>query len=113
MLQGTITEDPFRRGLGEALLWIDMLQRRVEGRVEMEIERGWETIVKGVPQNDEKTDITVDAGGADSMPLTAAQQSHEQETSKTPATLAACARKLQRLCPACFGGSQFGTPLSE
>ena len=80
----------------------------------------WQIVMKGAPDDaaDGKNDTGEsvkdassrldDAGGP---PDGAGRDSNEQ--AGTPAAPAVCSRKLQQLCPACFGGSTFGTPLSE
>jgi hypothetical protein len=97
-LKGKAIEDPFRRGLGEALVWIDILQAQVASGVKAVIDEAWKKVT-GEKQN-LKGDEEPGAGGVD-------------PSSPAPAAPPQCARELQNLCPACFGGRVFGTPLER
>jgi hypothetical protein len=100
-LQGKVTEDPFRRGLGEALVWIDILQTRVNARVEAVIDQAWKKVT------DEETQSVKGEEEAGAAGL------HDTSPSPAPAARTHCAQQLQKLCPACFSGREFGTPLER
>lgn len=84
LLKGGLIQDPFRRGLGYAVQWFDILQVQVEQQLETLLQRSWDRI-------------------------TAMQASPEISETHSP-TLhpGQCAPLLVQRCPACFGGTLYG-----
>ncbi|KAI1784327.1 hypothetical protein LXA43DRAFT_901841 [Ganoderma leucocontextum] len=81
--------DPFRRGLGQAIQWYDSLRRCPEAILEKAVDT--------------------------CIPLIKAElksyQTSLPENTSSPSMLSitmVCDRLLQKLCPACFGGTRFG-----
>ncbi|KAG1851783.1 hypothetical protein C8R48DRAFT_810421 [Suillus tomentosus] len=87
--RGKIIQDPFRRGLGYAVQWYDILQVQIERRVEEAV------------QNSRNRVATL--------------RSQAEDYTSTLSTLrrGRCAPILIQRCPACFAGTMFGKPTAE
>jgi Kyakuja-Dileera-Zisupton transposase len=87
--KGEIIQDPFRRGLGYAVQWYDILQVQIERRVEEAV------------QNSRNRVATL--------------RSQAEDYTSTLSTLrrGRCAPILIQRCPACFAGTMFGKPTAE
>ncbi|KAG1779248.1 hypothetical protein EV702DRAFT_1214244 [Suillus placidus] len=83
--QGELIQDPFRRGLGYAVQWYDILQVEVECQVEMVIQQHRDHIAKH-------------------------QASLQVPNSPSPTQ---CAPLRVQRCPACFAGILHGRPTDE
>ncbi|KAG2113956.1 uncharacterized protein F5147DRAFT_770605 [Suillus discolor] len=83
--QGEVIQDPFRRGLGYAVQWYDILQVEVERQVEMVVQQHCDHIAKF------------------------------QVSSRVPNSplLTQCAPLLVQRCPACFAGILHGRSTDE
>ncbi|KAG1863946.1 hypothetical protein C8R48DRAFT_833650 [Suillus tomentosus] len=83
--QGEVIQDPFRRGLGYAVQWYDILQVEVERQVEMVVQQHRDHIAKF------------------------------QVSSRVPnsPSLTQCAPLLVQRCPACFAGILHGRSTDE
>ncbi|KAI6034740.1 hypothetical protein BKA83DRAFT_4487730 [Pisolithus microcarpus] len=86
---GKSVQDPFRRSLGRAIQWFDILQVEVERQIESILTRC-------------------------RVRISHARLSATTETFSTPIqSRGTCAPLLVQRCPACFGGGVFGRPLAE
>ena len=57
-------EDPFRRGLGEAVLWLERLQARVEKEMTNKIDNAWNLVMMRAQNQDDVTgEAPASAGG--------------------------------------------------
>lgn len=97
LLQGTPVQEPYRRSLGRAIQWFDVLQIELDNRIEKILAKCRER-------------ITHPATPVDLDPVTAPSDQAHTERSR-PSTI--CDPLLSQRCPACFGGSTFGRPLNE
>ncbi|KAF8430674.1 hypothetical protein L210DRAFT_3417312 [Boletus edulis BED1] len=108
-------QEPFRRSLGFAVQWYDILQVEVERDIEAAIQRCRDVI------RDAKTSA---ATVAPSMPQTLlptrrnthsllATPSTPLSRSSTPLAPGRCDPILIQRCPACFAGTTFGRSLAE
>ncbi|KAG1879476.1 hypothetical protein C8R48DRAFT_767734 [Suillus tomentosus] len=91
--RGDLVQDPFRRGLGYAVQWYDVLQVEIEHQVDTVLQQSRDRVAsfqpwRHTPSNTESTASTVLQRGR-------------------------CAPLLVQRCPACFGGMLFGRPISE
>jgi len=94
--EGKTVADPFRRGLSQAAQWYNILEVELEKRVDSAIQQS-RLFIK--PANDSFVDPLP------STPSTAVQQESSSRSS--------CAEILIQRCPACFGGTSFGSPLDN
>ncbi|KAG1887308.1 hypothetical protein F4604DRAFT_1917113 [Suillus subluteus] len=83
---GQVIQEPFRRGLGQAVQWYDILQTKVERQTEATARS---------PQCNEEASLST------------------PKPSNTSLLQGQCAAILMQRCPACFGGVLFGRLLSE
>jgi hypothetical protein len=88
--KGEIIQEPFRRGLGNAVQWYDVLQIEIERQVEEVLQRSRDRVVSLRSENQAAT----------STPLSTLHRG-------------LCAPILVQRCPACFGGTLFGRPTAE
>ncbi|KAG1845655.1 hypothetical protein F4604DRAFT_1884256 [Suillus subluteus] len=93
---GQVIQEPFRRGLGQAVQWYDILQTQVERQTEATVQICRERVYE-VQRSQCKE-------GASILTPT---------PSKTSLLQGKCASILMQRCPACFGGALFGRPLSD
>ncbi|KIJ58586.1 hypothetical protein HYDPIDRAFT_34030 [Hydnomerulius pinastri MD-312] len=107
---GNRVQEPFRRSLGHAVQWFDVLQVEVENRVESTLTHCQERVsaarVSTSPQCNMQPDHPRDSQREPApklSPQDAAQPPHRN----------ACDQLLVQRCPACFGGNSFGRPLSD
>ncbi|KAI9453747.1 hypothetical protein HD554DRAFT_2199295 [Boletus coccyginus] len=121
---GEVAHDPFRRGLGSAVQWYDVLQVEVERRIEGAIEacRDRITAVKSFqqsspPSTPQRALPLVPISRPFATPLENLQtpylSSPTSVVSATPARPSQfipgmCVSSLVQRCPACFGGTLFG-----
>ncbi|KAG1836304.1 hypothetical protein F4604DRAFT_1886125 [Suillus subluteus] len=93
---GQLIQEPFRRGLGQAVQWFNILQIEVERQTEAALQICREQVYEACGlQSQEKTGVTTPV------------------RSSTTLVQGWCASVLTQHCPACFGGILFGRPLSE
>ncbi|KAG1882368.1 hypothetical protein F4604DRAFT_1990635 [Suillus subluteus] len=94
--QGQVIQEPFRRGLGQAVQWYDILQTEVKRQTEAAVQICRERVYKArSPQCNEEASLST------------------PKPSNTSLLQGQCAAILMQRCPACFGGVLFGRPLSE
>jgi hypothetical protein len=113
--QGTVSRDPFRRGLGYAVQWYDSLKVRVERSVDHATEEADGRIQARksgdrVTENENNDRITVMGDRFTASPMAFQEQETHSRGTRPSSSLSQeqCARILQQLCPACFGGVSFG-----
>ena len=94
-LQGETIHEPFRRSLGHAVQWFDMLQLKVDSRVEHIIASCRDRILSA-----QTSSANLQVGSI-------------SQANPLPPEQTRCAPILIQRCPACFGGKKFGTPLEE
>jgi hypothetical protein len=114
--------------LGEALLWIEMLQSQINEQVETVIDTSWRVVMKGAPVGADSGQLTprIESPTSEEEPPQSENESNSSEDERpSPEDVSSalnddlsapanyCERRLQQLCPACFGGSEFGTPFSK
>jgi hypothetical protein len=92
LLKGEIIQEPFRRGLGHAVQWFDILQVEIERQVEEAVQSSRDRVatIRSQPENQVAT----------SAPLSTLHSGQ-------------CAPILVQRCPACFWGTLFGRPTAE
>ncbi|KAF8120229.1 hypothetical protein EV363DRAFT_1191626 [Boletus edulis] len=99
---GTATQEPFRRSLGSAVQWYDILQVEVNQRIEAALQACVQFITPHpysmMPLHDPPTSDSAAVVPASSKQLL------------TPGT---CASVLLQRCPACFGGTMFGRSITD
>ena len=95
MDKGRTVKDPFRRGLGQAVQWHNVLQTKVEKQVDSLVQQS-RLLVKP----------TIEPLLAPSSPLHPTLQ-------QDGLSRGSCAELLIQQCPACFGGTLFGRPLDQ
>lgn len=94
--QGQVIQEPFRRGLGQAVQWYDILQNEVEQQTEAAVQISRERVYEARrPQCNQEANTTT------------------PKPTTTSLLRGQCASILMQRCPACFGGVSFGRPLSE
>ncbi|KAG2111091.1 hypothetical protein DEU56DRAFT_936200, partial [Suillus clintonianus] len=93
---GQAIQEPFRRGLGQAVQWYDILQIQVEQQTEATVQICRDRVYEA-RRSQRKEDASI---------LT-------PTPSKTSLLQGKCASILVQRCPACFGGALFGRPLSD
>ncbi|KAI1788529.1 hypothetical protein LXA43DRAFT_894498 [Ganoderma leucocontextum] len=84
-------QDPFRRALGQAILWYDALRRHPDDMLEQAVNECI-TLVTSDKVNGRHT----------------GRLSTDPDKTQARLTVGSCSRILQRRCPACFSGTQFG-----
>ncbi|KJA22000.1 hypothetical protein HYPSUDRAFT_67307 [Hypholoma sublateritium FD-334 SS-4] len=89
-------KDPFRRSLGYAIQWLDVLRVEIENRVQVSLKVADQAITAEKVKRQKPTEER----GSD-IKLKASSKREE------------CSRELRQLCPACFGGEVFGTSLLD
>ncbi|KIN99430.1 hypothetical protein M404DRAFT_30479 [Pisolithus tinctorius Marx 270] len=94
--QGGVIRDPFRRSIGNAVQWYNILQVHIERRAESIIKRCRQTVLDHLNHTQ----------SAQQPSFTAIPPSSKQFS------LSQCASILVQRCPACFAGRTFGWPLS-
>ncbi|KAH6903735.1 hypothetical protein BKA70DRAFT_1110666 [Coprinopsis sp. MPI-PUGE-AT-0042] len=113
------TIEPFRKGLGYAMQWYDMLLVEVERQKEQALLRALDYIKSGSSQDDpsvvntatappESPSVTGDLPPPISPTPTKAPTSTSGHLSSGE-----CAHFLQQLCPLCFGGDMYGRPVED
>ncbi|KII90983.1 hypothetical protein PLICRDRAFT_67778, partial [Plicaturopsis crispa FD-325 SS-3] len=115
--KGERISDPFRRSLGSAIQWHDILQLRVQERIDAAI-RDCDTEIADARSKTHGHDLEPDPMLSPELPplrnatptSLAQPESTASPQSKIPpsSTPGQCARILQQRCPACFGGLAFG-----
>ncbi|KAJ7745942.1 hypothetical protein DFH07DRAFT_748628, partial [Mycena maculata] len=89
-IPGALATDPFREGLGNAVLWFSNLQDRIRGKLESAL-------------------AAADALLFPPMPAPTVPQLY----ARTPLTPGRANRVLRERCPACFGLEAWGRPLAD
>lgn len=82
-------EEEYHRTLGTAVQWYDVLRSELEREVEASIAR---------------------ARAASKTPDATPQA---EPTASNSSDQPRCSERLQRICPACFGGTRFGRSMAE
>ncbi|KAG2136082.1 uncharacterized protein EDB93DRAFT_1242431 [Suillus bovinus] len=90
--RGEIIQDPFRRGLGYAIQWYNILQVQIERQVEEALQNSHDRVATLCPQTEDHVST--------SSPLSTLHRGR-------------CASILIQRCPACFGGTMFGKPTAD
>ncbi|KAI1790619.1 hypothetical protein LXA43DRAFT_882467 [Ganoderma leucocontextum] len=96
--KGEPVHDPFRRGLGQAIQWYDSLRRSPESMLEKAVD-ACIPLIKGELKSDRLRNHSDEHLYHDPR-----VGEHRDES----VTTEFCNRFLQKLCPACFGGTRFG-----
>ncbi|KAH6907830.1 hypothetical protein BKA70DRAFT_1104358 [Coprinopsis sp. MPI-PUGE-AT-0042] len=113
------TIEPFRKGLGYAIQWFDMLLVEVERQKEDAILRALDVITLKSTQDNPMATTTPPPNPprspGDGKPSPPVPQTSPTSTSHSSNGLSPgqCARFLQELCPLCFGGVLFGRPVED
>ncbi|KAG2139317.1 hypothetical protein DEU56DRAFT_735682 [Suillus clintonianus] len=92
--RGDLVQEPFRRGLGHAVQWYDVLQVEIERQVDAVLQQTRDRVASLQPP--QLPPLT----NAESSALTALHHGR-------------CASLLVQRCPACFGGTLFGRPIDQ
>jgi hypothetical protein len=98
MTQGDIIQEPFRRSLGYAIQWFDVLQIEVEHQLEAAIQTCRDRVeaLRAAPEHPQPSSIMgPELSGEEKVPWER------------------CASILIQHCPACFGGVKFGRDLDK
>lgn len=101
-MQNQKFKEPFRKSLGAASQWLDILKGRVKEQVD-------ETIKKAAEMGDALLSPTcnsdVHSGQGETPPKS------DPSTDNTASNTQFCSRFLRQLCPACFNLKDFGRSL--
>ncbi|KAF8452432.1 hypothetical protein L210DRAFT_3383491, partial [Boletus edulis BED1] len=106
--EGSAVQEPFRRALGRAIQWFDVLQ--------VELDRHFESIMSHCRQritqhtNEHPPERTQNSSTA-SDPRFVRDSDHPEDPN--PVSDRFCDAQLIQRCPACFGGTAFGRPLAD
>ncbi|KAG2739058.1 hypothetical protein P692DRAFT_20756820 [Suillus brevipes Sb2] len=90
--RGELVHEPFRRGLGHAVQWYDVLQVEIERQVDTVLQQSRDRVANLQPLQPPQPPQS-----SDSIIL------HRER----------CAPLLAQRCPACFGGTLFGRPIEH
>lgn len=93
---GSTILEPFRRSLGHAIQWYDILQVEIEKNVEAILQECRDTAASARSHREQPS--------PSSLPLSPTKQTLSQGS---------CAHVLVQRCPACFGGQNFGRLLDH
>ncbi|KAH6887237.1 hypothetical protein BKA70DRAFT_1122619 [Coprinopsis sp. MPI-PUGE-AT-0042] len=122
------TIEPFRKGLGYAMQWYDMLLVEVEHQKEQALLRALANIKsRSVQDNPGAVNSSPEYPSATTDPLSPVSPTTTTDPSppipptaaKAPTSISGnlspgeCARFLQQLCPLCFGGDTYGRPVGD
>jgi len=121
MHQNERYREPFRRGLGYAAQWLDVLHIIVEDRVDAALAAADEKIQNSIADQDSSNrDLNrkIDVRENQSKKTSGLGVSSDTDEPLPaipcqPTDLSECARILQQRCPACFGCSKFGVSLEK
>ncbi|KAH6893817.1 hypothetical protein BKA70DRAFT_1534649 [Coprinopsis sp. MPI-PUGE-AT-0042] len=120
--------EPFRKGLGYAMQWYDMLLVEVEHQKEQALLRALANIKsRSVQDNPGAVNSSPEYPSATTDPLSPVSPTTTTDPSppipptaaKAPTSISGnlspgeCARFLQQLCPLCFGGDTYGCPVGD
>ena len=114
-LQGETIKDPFRRGLGLAILWHDNLQQLIEKKLDAIIELSDQNVQAHL-QSPENNQSSLPLDPPPTLTLNTCGHTHPHAPEHTlPSTLTPeqCARILRQRCLACFGGILFGRSFTQ
>jgi hypothetical protein len=120
--------EPFKNSLGSAIQWYDCLLLSIRSRMDQILQESWNTVLS---QNDSLHSINatnnveqsnahiqsatpiepVDNNIATSSIKTPLPSAEKELHTDTDLSYGQCAKRLQDLCPLCFGGSLFGRTL--
>ncbi|KAF8425009.1 hypothetical protein L210DRAFT_3421530, partial [Boletus edulis BED1] len=94
--------DPFRRTLGSAVQWFNVLTVEVDTKIDNAIQRSREIVRHSTPISS-------------SLPSTPSKAADSPTSSDqlAPNASLTCAQVLIQRCPACFGSTKFGKPLDD
>ncbi|KAH0832248.1 hypothetical protein J3R83DRAFT_13222, partial [Lanmaoa asiatica] len=125
-------QEPFRRSLGSAVQWYDVLQVQVERQVEASLQACRDRVktfkdTHSTPSTPHASMSVVTPARSFATPMTPSRPLFNtpfkgDPVASTPATPASsemplisrtCAQNLVQRCPACFGGTVFSKSLSE
>ncbi|KAJ3558744.1 hypothetical protein NM688_g740 [Phlebia brevispora] len=105
---GASIADPFRRGLGHAIQWYDVLKVTIERRVDDAIDRARHVVTA---YQESSGNFAPPLPGEGGVRLDQFESSPENKVIKVDTQR--CADILRKRCPACFGGRKFARPLSD
>ncbi|KAF8425356.1 hypothetical protein L210DRAFT_3653217 [Boletus edulis BED1] len=99
---GHSVSDPFRRSLGSAVQWFNVLTVEVDTKIDNAIQRSREIVRHSTPISS-------------SLPSTPSKAADSPTSSDqlAPNASLTCAQVLIQRCPACFGSTKFGKPLDD
>ncbi|KIJ58397.1 hypothetical protein HYDPIDRAFT_34233 [Hydnomerulius pinastri MD-312] len=106
--EGNTIQEPFRRSLGHAVQWFDVLQVEMEHRVESILTQSREHISAARTPTSHQSETQSDH-----------LENHQPNSNSlspqgtTELAQSSCASLLVQRCPACFGGNSHGRPLAE
>ena len=110
--QGNPIQDAFRRGLGYAVQWYDILQVHIEREVESALQSADDCIQGAGAQPSAKENVSTTKGIPRDPDVVLPNSSNPMPSIQTPGpgSLAPgqCSRLLQQRCPACFAGLLHG-----
>lgn len=119
--------DAFRKGMGNAMLWFDSLICHVDDLVQSSVELA-EDATRNALQDPRsngpgmataetkqpRKSTTVDSEIPAALVAVATERPDVKASGAPPQPPSFdCDRPLRRLCPLCFGGIKYGTPVSE
>ncbi|KAH6902371.1 hypothetical protein BKA70DRAFT_1229028 [Coprinopsis sp. MPI-PUGE-AT-0042] len=113
------TIEPFRKGLGYAMQWYDMLLVEVERQKEQALLRALDYIKSGSSQDDPSAVNTATASPespsvtGDLPPPISPTPTKAPTSTSGHLSSGECAHFLQQLCPLCFGGDMYGRPVED
>jgi hypothetical protein len=116
-----VVKEPFRRGLGYAMQWYDHLQVQITQGIDNALEVCERQACKFMRAGDKQAQNSGEVPGGDPASVLEVPPSTLtlplKSTAQPPPTRhpfeLECDRTLQRLCPACFGGKEFGIPFDK
>ncbi|KAG2125734.1 hypothetical protein DEU56DRAFT_873029 [Suillus clintonianus] len=92
--RGDIVQEPFRRGLGYAVQWYDILQVQIEQQVDAVLQHSRDCVASH--QSPRPPTVT-----------------NNESAASTVLHSGRCAPLLAQRCPACFGGTLYGRPIDQ
>lgn len=107
--KGKAVKEPFRRGLGYAIQWYDSLQTQIAQNIDEALEsceRRCHEFISG-------TGSGMSTESMNAEPMSSIENNRGDDHDSVVHSRGQCSRVLQRLCPACFGGTHFGTSFDK
>ncbi|KAI0676695.1 hypothetical protein C8Q78DRAFT_960079 [Trametes maxima] len=106
--KGEPIQDPFRRGLGYAVQWYDRLRSIPEVMVESALDECLQKLYPYV-----MIPINYTSNEWHSVPEESKEAPGAPPNTSSNTKPGQCSRLLQKRCPACFGGTQFGRSFTK